>query len=103
QDEKLKRRCQFVANIAGEKTRMGDNLLTISLAPPTEFNKIVMDARIDTVPPLTKRGKEDIVMSKAVVCDQCSSLSGNRHACVYACPHEAAMRIDGWVDLKTLR
>ena len=40
----------------------------------------------------------NIVTERAVVCDQCSSLSGDRHACVYACPHDAAMRINAWVN-----
>ena len=32
---------------------------------------------------------------KAVVCDLCASLGGNHGpSCVYACPHEAAMRVD---------
>lgn len=31
---------------------------------------------------------------KAVVCDLCSSLSSGQPSCVYACPHDAAMRVD---------
>jgi CRP-like cAMP-binding protein/Fe-S-cluster-containing dehydrogenase component len=33
------------------------------------------------------------VTKRAVVCDQCSSLSGVP-SCVYACPHDAALRVD---------
>jgi Fe-S-cluster-containing hydrogenase component 2 len=32
---------------------------------------------------------------KAVVCDQCSSLTRGEESCVYVCPHDAAMRVDG--------
>jgi hypothetical protein len=35
---------------------------------------------------------------RADVCDQCSSLPGNRAACVDDYPHEAALRVDAWVD-----
>jgi Fe-S-cluster-containing hydrogenase component 2 len=33
------------------------------------------------------------VISRAVVCDMCSSLPGGP-SCVYSCPHEAAIRVD---------
>jgi Fe-S-cluster-containing hydrogenase component 2 len=29
------------------------------------------------------------------VCDQCQSTPAGKPACVYACPHEAAMRVEG--------
>ncbi len=31
----------------------------------------------------------------AVTCDQCNSISDGMPSCVYACPHDAAMRVDG--------
>jgi len=31
----------------------------------------------------------------AVTCDQCHSISDGKPGCVYACPHDAAMRVDG--------
>ena len=34
------------------------------------------------------------VEHRAVVCDLCSSLPGQEPACVYHCPHDAALRID---------
>jgi len=44
-------------------------------------------------------GKEvKLVAQRAVVCDQCSSIpgqAGRKESCVYACPHDAAMRVDG--------
>jgi Fe-S-cluster-containing hydrogenase component 2/CRP-like cAMP-binding protein len=35
------------------------------------------------------------VQERAVVCDQCQSTPAGKPACVYACPHEAAMRVEG--------
>jgi Fe-S-cluster-containing hydrogenase component 2/CRP-like cAMP-binding protein len=35
------------------------------------------------------------VKRKAVVCDLCSSTSLKQEACVYACPHDAAVRVNG--------
>ncbi len=37
------------------------------------------------------------VTQRAVVCDQCASLSDGVPSCVYACPHDAAMRVDARV------
>ncbi|MFT5324401.1 MAG: Fe-S-cluster-containing hydrogenase component 2/CRP-like cAMP-binding protein [Planctomycetaceae bacterium] len=41
-------------------------------------------------------GGEDIktVNERAVVCDLCSSLPSQSPSCVYACPHDAAMRVN---------
>ena len=35
------------------------------------------------------------VQEKAVVCDQCSSTPSGQPSCVYACPHDAAVRVEG--------
>ncbi len=35
------------------------------------------------------------ITKRAVVCDLCSSTTLGREACVYACPHDAAMRVNG--------
>ena len=35
------------------------------------------------------------VQEKAVVCDQCQSTPSGKPSCVYACPHEAAIRVEG--------
>lgn len=39
-------------------------------------------------------GEETEVAEQAVVCDQCSSLADGVPSCVYACPHDAALRVD---------
>jgi hypothetical protein len=99
QDAPQKKRFQYAADVRGEDLREGDNILAISVVPPAEFNAMALDARIDVLAPELEEVEEKLVTERAVVCDQCSSLSGERHACVYACPHEAAMRIDSWVNL----
>jgi Fe-S-cluster-containing hydrogenase component 2 len=38
------------------------------------------------------------VSTRAVVCDLCSSLASQDPACVYACPHEAAIRFDAQTE-----
>ena len=63
---------------------------------------MIFDLRLDRTAPESAEFEEKAVTERAVVCDQCSSLSGNRQACVYACPHEAAMRVDAWVNLPTM-
>ncbi|MFM7165014.1 MAG: 4Fe-4S binding protein [Planctomycetaceae bacterium] len=35
------------------------------------------------------------VQERAVVCDQCQSTPSGKPSCVYACPHEAAIRVEG--------
>jgi Fe-S-cluster-containing dehydrogenase component len=97
QDAAQKKRSQFVADIGEEMLRQGENLLAIAVVPPAEFNATVLDARLDALAPESEEAEEKLVTERAVVCDQCSSLSGERHACVYACPHEAAMRVDTWL------
>lgn len=44
----------------------------------------------------TGSGEEETVevTQLAVVCDQCSSLADGTPSCVYACPHDAAIRVD---------
>jgi CRP-like cAMP-binding protein len=78
--------------------RSGDNVLAASVMAPSDFDATLLDIRLDVLPPEAENVEEKLVTEKAVVCDQCSSLSGNRHACVYACPHEAALRVDTWVN-----
>ncbi len=41
------------------------------------------------------------VQEKAVVCDQCSSTPSGQPSCVYACPHDAAIRVDGLIHFNS--
>jgi Fe-S-cluster-containing hydrogenase component 2 len=99
QDAAQKKRFQYVCDSGGDAIREGENVLAISVSPPAEFGATLLDARLDALAPASDEVEEKLVTERAVVCDQCSTLSGGRHACVYACPHEAAFRIDAWADL----
>jgi ferredoxin len=84
--------------------RAGGNVLAIEVkVPPASGKKpILLELRLDEVRvpdvPLKLREaaeiSEKVVTDLAVVCDQCSSQFGQRPACVTACPHDAALRVD---------
>ena len=70
------------------------------VSPPAGHAGPFFDLRCDQVRK-PKAGQLDAaeyiekgVTEKAVVCDLCSSLPGRRPACVSACPHDAAMRVN---------
>lgn len=66
------------------------------------YGSIQMDL-LDTVQELSSDLKDLLgpgyvlrnVQEKAVVCDQCSSTPSGQPSCVYACPHDAAIRVEG--------
>jgi len=99
QDKKQEKNGVFQAVISPEHLKAGTHLLAASVQASSKAGGVIFDAQLDQLPLEEEETEEKLVSERAVVCDQCSSLSGNRHACVYACPHEAAMRIDGWIDL----
>ena len=99
QDKRQEKKGVFQAVIPPELLPGGRHLLAASARASSEAGGVVFDAQLDQFPLEEGETEEKLVSERAVVCDQCSSLSGDRHACVYACPHEAAMRIDGWADL----
>ena len=98
QDPPQKKRSEYAADIAGSSLRRGENVVAIAVAPAADFNALLLDVRLDRLAAESEEFEEKLVTERAVVCDQCSSLSGNRAACVYACPHDAAFRVDTWVD-----
>ena len=68
---------------------------------PTDKFKDFFDLRIDAVQKpdvpeaVAAQYVEKDVALRAVVCDMCSSQPGQVPACVNACPHDAAMRVNG--------
>ncbi len=85
--------------------RAGRNVLAVHVVPtssPSGKKAALLELRLDElrVPnaPLdvseSTEVSEKVVTDVAVVCDQCSSQFGQRPACVTACPHDAAMRVD---------
>jgi CRP-like cAMP-binding protein len=88
--------------------RRGRNVLAVQVAPTARAGDVLLKLRLDEVrrPDLPPEVGEEaaaevtqkMVTEQAVVCDLCSTLSRQQPACVQACPHDAAMRIDARFD-----
>jgi CRP-like cAMP-binding protein/Fe-S-cluster-containing hydrogenase component 2 len=80
--------------------RAGRNVVAIKATPTPRDLEVLLELRLDDVRrPVVPAGmigdiSEKLVTEKAVVCDLCSSQYGKRPACVNACPHDAALRIN---------
>lgn len=98
QDAPQAKRGEYVANLPLAAIGKGTHLIAAKVTAPVPFDAMIFDLRLDLVTSEREDVEEKLVTERAVVCDQCSTLSGQRHACVYACPHEAAMRVDAWVE-----
>jgi Fe-S-cluster-containing hydrogenase component 2/CRP-like cAMP-binding protein len=92
----------------GTPLRAGTNILAIRTTLTKAPTDVLLQAQLaqirrPNVPagveaPMAEEVMEMLVKSRAVVCDMCSSLPGRRPACVQACPHDAAMRVDARSD-----
>jgi Fe-S-cluster-containing hydrogenase component 2 len=70
--------------------RGGRNVAAVLVTPPEkESTDPLVELAIDPV-----RSTGAVLTLRAVVCDLCSTLPGQQPACVNACPHDAAMRVD---------
>jgi CRP-like cAMP-binding protein len=108
--EKPKRgKREYVLTREMNRLRRGRNVIAVRVVlPPAALGKKLplLDLRMDevhvpAVPPELRESaeiSEKVVSDLAVVCDQCSSQWGQRPACVTACPHDAAMRVDARVN-----
>ncbi len=84
--------------------RRGRNVLAVQVQPTAKPTDVLLKVRLDEVqrPELPADVDEaaaaevtqKMVTERAVVCDLCSTLSRQKPACVQACPHDAAMRVD---------
>jgi Fe-S-cluster-containing hydrogenase component 2 len=89
----------------GTAFRAGRNVIAVLASPARHDLKVLLDLRLDDVRrptvPLGMVGdvSEKLVTERAVVCDLCSTQFGQRPACVNACPHDAAWRIDARAGL----
>ncbi|HKI37274.1 MAG TPA: 4Fe-4S binding protein [Gemmataceae bacterium] len=86
---------------AGQQLHVGRNLLAVSASATAKVSDVLLNLGLyQRVKPVVARevsGEEvnqEIVMNTAVVCDMCSDQFGKRPACVNACPHDAALRVD---------
>jgi len=80
--------------------RVGRNLVAVQVKVQPGKEGPLFDLRLDEVRvPVLPAGVAGDYTEKsygqlAVVCDLCSDQFGKRPACVNACPHDAAMRVD---------
>lgn len=85
--------------------KSGRNVIAAQVAPTCKSGEVLFQLRMDEVkrpmelPESVEESVADevvekLVTYKAVVCDLCSTLPGREPACVFACPHAAAMRVD---------
>ena len=85
---------QFVFELAGETRRLlraGKNVIAARATGVPGKRGVLLQVALDEVRP-----SGAVLPLKAVVCDQCSTLPGQMQACVHACPHDAAKRVDAW-------
>ncbi len=84
--------------------RSGANVLAAQVTPTANATETLLQARLDPVrrPDLpegvdervAEEVTEKLVTQHAVVCDLCSNQPGRVPACVNACPHDAALRVN---------
>jgi Fe-S-cluster-containing hydrogenase component 2/CRP-like cAMP-binding protein len=83
---------------AADFLRAGRNVVAVKVTPAPASDEVLLDFRLDAIhrPPGAAEEEitEKLVTERAVVCDLCSSSFGQVPACVNACPHDAAMRVD---------
>lgn len=87
--------------VKGDGTlRAGRNVVAVKVPATSKELEVLLDLRLDEVrlPDVLKTVEaevsEKLVKERAVVCDLCSDQFGQRPACVNACPHDAAHRVN---------
>jgi CRP-like cAMP-binding protein/Fe-S-cluster-containing hydrogenase component 2 len=84
--------------------RAGRNVLAVRVTPSPSRADILLALRLDAIhkpeglADLAEEVTEKLVTERAVVCDLCSTSPGQVPACVNACPHDAAMRVDARLE-----
>jgi Fe-S-cluster-containing hydrogenase component 2/CRP-like cAMP-binding protein len=87
------------AGDAAPTLRIGRNLLAVQVEARMLGGGPLLSVRMDEVLRSEERGQEvtqKVVTLRAVVCDLCSELGSQDPACVKACPHDAALRVNAW-------
>jgi Fe-S-cluster-containing hydrogenase component 2 len=91
---------EFTAELSSRHLRAGQNLLAVRMGSLPPEGALLLKLRLDEVRQagLMMGFEEDTaekpITERAVVCDLCSAQLGQRPACVTACPHDAAIRVD---------
>lgn len=88
-----------------EPFRKGRNVVSVQVKPETETGQPLLhltlhEARKPESP--GSEGPEMPVTHRAVTCDLCHTRIEEKPACVRACPHDAAFRLDGRFELPLL-
>jgi hypothetical protein len=84
--------------------RSGRNVLAVRVMPNPSSTDVLFALRLDAIhkpeglADLAQEITQKLVTERAVVCDLCSSSLGQVPACVNACPHDAAMRVDARLE-----
>jgi Fe-S-cluster-containing hydrogenase component 2/CRP-like cAMP-binding protein len=88
---------QYVFELAedarGKWFRSGRNVIAVRATPKGPAREMLLQLALDRV-----EESGAVIAERAVVCDQCSTLPDKVAACVHACPHDAAMRVDAWTN-----
>jgi Fe-S-cluster-containing hydrogenase component 2/CRP-like cAMP-binding protein len=80
--------------------RIGRNTIEATVTPTSNDEDVLLDLGLYAFtkpvvdPSMAGEFSQEVVTKKAVVCDMCGSTFGQQPACVNACPHDAAMRVD---------
>jgi Fe-S-cluster-containing hydrogenase component 2/CRP-like cAMP-binding protein len=104
QPDKPPQRGKSEYSLTGDAFRSGHNVLAAKVPPPSGDapragageKPTWLRLRLDEIrrPETAGDVEEKLVTERAVVCDLCSDQAGQVPACVNACPHDAAMRVD---------
>jgi hypothetical protein len=83
----------------------GRNVVAVQVMPTAKLAEVLLRLRLDEIKKpkdipeeveasVAEEAMEKLVTHRAVVCDLCSKLPSQLPACVHACPHDAALRVD---------
>jgi Fe-S-cluster-containing hydrogenase component 2 len=96
---------EFETELTAQRFRAGRNVVTARVGALPAEGALLLKLRLgevrqaEWVMGFVEDTAEKPIELKAVVCDLCSAQVGQRPACVTACPHDAAHRIDARVLL----